>query len=340
MSRAEETAVPSEVAFYYPGWMWQSDNAVKNLLLFFDGVALLVPEYMKGRPRLVVPEIAEPLLDAGLLHILEPEELIDRAATEKLAEALANVVASGVFDSLGKEHTRFHELSYSRLGGFGDVKLAETILGELKARNLARDSEDGVSIPLHPLVHSLVLVLLSQILVPYGRRFGLELEPATDQERLNTALSELLSLPTMVSAGNVVATDVETVGVDLRHVPLDEVLAYRTEHQEDYRVYRRAIRKFVRDLSLLPDGERAAALSDRKEEIENLARNVRRKSGKAWKQPASFGLGVAGAAWSAVSGDPIGLVLGAGGTLLGGMSGKPVECGVYSYLFRAADRYA
>ena len=37
---------PSEVAFYYPGPMWFSGDALKNLLLFFDGIALLVPRYM------------------------------------------------------------------------------------------------------------------------------------------------------------------------------------------------------------------------------------------------------------------------------------------------------
>ncbi|HEY5989045.1 MAG TPA: hypothetical protein VIV12_22100, partial [Streptosporangiaceae bacterium] len=35
---------PPEIAFYYPGPLWRSGEWVKTLLLFFDGVALLVPE--------------------------------------------------------------------------------------------------------------------------------------------------------------------------------------------------------------------------------------------------------------------------------------------------------
>lgn len=31
-----------EVAFYYPGHLWHSGEWIKNLLLFFDGVGLLV----------------------------------------------------------------------------------------------------------------------------------------------------------------------------------------------------------------------------------------------------------------------------------------------------------
>ena len=340
MNESKSTQMSSEVAFYYPGWLWRSDHAIKNLLLFFDGVALLVPEYMKERLGSVVPEIANPLRDAGLLHILEPEKVVDRPATEQLADALAEVIASGALDSLGRKHTEFSALSYSRLGGYGDAELAEMIFEELKARGLARDSQDGVSIPLHPMVHSLVLVLLAQILVPHGQRFGLTLAPATDRARLTAALTELLSLPTVASAGNVVAVDLETVGVDLSGVPLDEVLSYRTENGNEYRAYRRAIRKFVRDLSLLSDSDRAAALSDRKEEIGDLARDIMRSSTRAWRRPASFGLGIAGAAWSAASGDPIGLIIGTGATLLGGSGSKPVECGAYSYLFRAAAHYA
>src|SRR5262245_28251970 len=34
-----------ELAFYYPGHLWQSTEWMKTLLLFFDGIGLLVPEY-------------------------------------------------------------------------------------------------------------------------------------------------------------------------------------------------------------------------------------------------------------------------------------------------------
>jgi len=36
-----------ELAFYYPNPMWHSGDWIKNLILFFDGIALLVPTYMK-----------------------------------------------------------------------------------------------------------------------------------------------------------------------------------------------------------------------------------------------------------------------------------------------------
>ena len=35
-----------DVAFYFPGQYWSNADWIKNLVLFFDGVAMLVPEYM------------------------------------------------------------------------------------------------------------------------------------------------------------------------------------------------------------------------------------------------------------------------------------------------------
>ena len=191
---ATTTQEPRELAFYYPNFMWTYGEWIKNLVLFFDGIALLVPEYMKERPENLDRPIVVGLKDEGLLEIVEPEKAVDRSATEKLAEAMTDIIASGMLDDLAKEDTAFHELSMSRLGYYGDKGLYGMIVDELKERGLAKDSEDSVSIPMHPKVRSLVLVLLSQVLCPYGSVINAKLSPATDQGVMVSALSELLSL--------------------------------------------------------------------------------------------------------------------------------------------------
>ena len=35
-----------ELGFYYPGQYWHDADWIKNLVLFFDGVAMLIPKYM------------------------------------------------------------------------------------------------------------------------------------------------------------------------------------------------------------------------------------------------------------------------------------------------------
>jgi hypothetical protein len=336
----KKTVSLKEVAFYYPGPVWHVGDWVKNLILFFDGIALLVPNYIKNKPHIVDPAIAAGLENEGLLHILEPEELVDKAATEKLVAAMGNVIESGALDDLSKEDTAFHELSNSRLGFSGDSHLAEALFKELKARKLAKDTEDGVSIPMHPTVRGLVLVLLAQILRPYGPQFGFELSPATDRYQVVDALHSLLSIPSAPSSGHVVSLDIETVGADLGPVPIDEVLGFRREHLKEHRAYARAIRSFVEQLSLLPEKKRERALQDRHEEIADLAESLRQASRKAWKRPARFGLAVLGAAWNIKTGNPLGALLGASGALLSLPADGQEYSGSYSYLFKAARQFA
>jgi hypothetical protein len=132
-----------EIAYYYPGPLWRSGDWVKTLLLFFDGVALLVPEYLRDKPFRSDPVMAEPLQDQGFLHILEPESFIDQPSTERLTQVMVDLITSGAFDRLDRRQ-RFHELSYSRLGGAVDSSLADLVLEAPQERGLARASEDGV----------------------------------------------------------------------------------------------------------------------------------------------------------------------------------------------------
>jgi hypothetical protein len=80
-------------------------------------------------------------------------------------------------------------------------------------------------------------------------------------------------------------------------------------------------------------------VADRRAEIEDIASDLKKKGRAAWKRPASFALGAAGAAWTAVTGDPIGAILGGGASLLTQDSTEG-ETGVYSYLFRARRELA
>jgi hypothetical protein len=336
---AKQSSNNKEIAFYYPGPMWHGSDWIKTLILFFDGVGLLLPSYLKGKPEYEDPTIAIPLKEKGLLHILEPEEIVDKTATEKLSKAMVEIIKSGGLDGLDK-NTRFHEISYSRIGGYGDERLANQLFLDLKAMGLAKDSEDSVSIPMHPMVRSLVLVLLSQILRPYGKKLGAELSPATDRPDVIEALQELLSLPNAPSAPHVVALDLETVSVDLRLVPMDEVLGFRETYRKEHRAYIRSIRKLVRDLSKLPEEEREGVLKDRREELQDLSNKLKTASRKEWKRPASFALGMAGAVWKLGSHDYVGALLAAAAALLGTKSGEKIETGAYSYLFRAGSGHS
>lgn len=239
-----------------------------------------------------------------------------------------------------KAETEFHELSMSRMGFFGDREIAQSLFDRFKAKGLAKQSKDGVSIPLHPAVRYSILVLLAQILRPQGPALGLDLSPATDRFEIVQALTELLNVPTTPSAGHVVAFDLQYVSVDLSAVPLDEVLGFRAENSRAHREYVTSVRQFTRELSLISEADRAQAFQERQAQLDDLANDLKRTARKVWKRPASFGLTLAGAAWTYHSGDLFGALLAAAGGLMG-LEGAPAnEAGAYSYLFAAHQRYA
>jgi hypothetical protein len=339
MALKSESADP-DVAFYYPNPIWMHGDWVKNLVLFFDGIGLLVPDYMQDRLEHFDQAIVSGLREHDLLYVIKPEEAVDKQATENLAAVLTDVIVSGALDVLAKDATEFHELSRSRLGYYGDEKLAEMIFEELKKRGLARDSEDGMSIPIHPLVRSLILTLLSQILRPYGSTKKINLNPVTDRPKLVGALAEMLSLPTAPSHGQVVSFDLNAVGVDLGPVPIDEILSFRSDYVEAFREYRRSIRLFAYELSRMSAEEREVAFEDRQAKLDEMAAALRRTSRRAWRKPASFALSLTGAAWTLASGDPLGAVLAGTGAVLGLEGSEKVDVGAFSYLFSARERYA
>lgn len=334
---AMRTKLP-EVAFYYPGPVWYNSDAMKNMLLFFDGIGLLVPQYLRDKPGRIAPELALPLQELGLLHLLEPETFIDREAAELLAVQMADIIHSGLLDDL--ESGPYHELSMSRLGYEADAELAQMLFEELKARGLAKESADGLSIPLHHQVRYLILVLLAQILQSRGPRVGLNLVPATDRPRLVTALTDLLAHPQAPSAAHVVATDTNVIGVDLSMVPLDEVLSFRSAHLNEHRAYAVAVREFVSHLSQLSVQERDEAMLQRQTQLRDQASDLRRLHRQAWKKPLSASLGAAGAIWRLSKGDPFGALL-ASTALLAGYEHKPARVGgAFSFIFAASEPFA
>lgn len=327
-----------DIAFYYPGHIWHDIDRIKSMLLFFDGIGLLIPEYKLGEPETVDPVLAGPLKAQNLLHYFVADEVIDASATKELADAMEGVFKSGALEALVEEQTAFHSLSMSRLGYGGNREIAESLFERLKGIGLARDSEDGYSIPMHPIVRYLILVLLAQILRAPSARKGMELSPITDRAQVMSSLSEVLNLRGAPSAGHVVAFDLQTVAADMSGIPLDEVLDFRQQHLEEYRKYMRSLRHFAREISLLSLEAKDAAFAARQEELDEHAADLRRKSRNAWRKPATIGLSLAGAAW-VVTGDPISALFAVGGIALSELGVAEKQIDAYSYLMSIRDAF-
>ncbi len=330
---------PPDVAYYYPAPYWRSPEGdwVKSLLLFFEQVAILLPSYMYGRHQDADPTLAGPLEERGLLRVLDPQEWVDEKMANQLAEIIVDLLTNGTFDDL-PETEHFHELSQSRMGYGADVGLADFLVKELREKNLARPSKDGVSIPLHPTVRTTILVVLGQLSRATGTKHGFTLHPTTSEIYAVNDLIETLSQERMPSREKVIALDLEPVGLNLDTVPLEDVLQYRTEHQTAHKAYMRDLRGFMVELASMgvPE-EREALLLERRQEIADAAHDIRRSASQAFrKNLTSLSIGLAGAAWS-IGGDLIGTIL-SGAGLLPELQGKPNTVTAYSYLFGLQGR--
>ena len=222
----------TDSAYYYPAPYWATTEGgwIKSLLLFFDEVAILLPDYMYGRHRRADPTLAGPLEDLGLLRVLEPNDWVDAETANQLAEIVVELLTNGAFDDLPKADY-FAELSQSRIGYGADVNLASFLVEELRTRGLARTSEDGVSIPLHPVVRTTILVILAQLSRVAGAKRGMIVHPTSNYPEAIRDLVETLSRDSMPSRENVIKLDLEPVSFDLEPVPLDDVLQFRTGTQ-------------------------------------------------------------------------------------------------------------
>ena len=334
--------VLKDTAYYYPAPYWgpAEGDGIKSLLLFFDEVAILLPDYMYGRHRAADPVLSGPLEERGLLRILEPKEWVDSEMTEQLAEIIFDLLARGALDDL-PEATYFAELSQSRMGYGADVELADFLVEELQKRGLAKPSEDGVSIPLHPTVRTMFLVILGQLARRAGARRGMVLHPATNSSQAAGDIVEALSRQAMPSCDSVVKLDLEPASLDLSSVPLDDVLQLREECGEAHREYMRSLRGFVVELGQIEDPrERELALLGRRQDIADMAHDTRRLTSKlVGKTLASWSFGITGAFWSISTGDPLGAALGAVSLAAGVVSVPAAPVGAYSYLFDVTSAF-
>ena len=335
-----------DFAFYYPGQHWRDVDWIKNLVCFFDGIAILMPYDMPNPLRRDNDPVTWALEDHKLIRVIRPEEVIDEKATEALAEAFGEIISSGRLDHLTKRDGKnirkadFEALAKAKLGVHIDKKLANSIFQTLYSMGLACDFGDDVSIGMDRTVLALVLVLLAHILKPKGEDMGITLSPATDQRKVINILGEILKPePAPPAVGDIVSFDMAKVGVDFGRVPIDEILDFRQQHYCQHRNYILSVRAFARELSLMPPDEREAKFEQRREELKALSYDLRRIYRGSWKTRFSFGIGLAGAAWAANQGDPIAGALAALAAVPALIPDKPKEVGVYSYLISAKQKF-
>jgi hypothetical protein len=314
---------------------------LKTMLLFFDGVAVLVARrdrhiLLKGQEETVYP-----LLDAGILHVLDPDEYIDhrvavsltdfvlQLATSSQRELLQNPESPTSRAMLGNRWARPRSLSEAERDAF------DIVWEEMWRLGLAAKPRPGRGVYLDGAAWQAILAFLAQALRPAGHQRGLNLLPATDNRRMISGFRALARQDRPVSEAQIVNFDLEQVTLDLSQAPIPDLLAFREAHGPEYRRYATDVRRFALELARLPPDEQLPLFRERREELGGEADRLIRVARTWWRRPlASVSIGLAGAAWEAAKDDwPCGIIARAAG--VAGAGGKPGDTGAYSYLFRS-----
>lgn len=329
-------AALTDLAYYHePYWHPTVGDRLKTLLLFFDGLAVLVPSYMDDAPVAADPALASPLLERGLLTVLRPEELVNERVTGDLVQLIGALIDAGTFDELDRDEA-FQALSGSRLGT-GPVAGAMSGRVEelLREQGLASSTEDDVSVPVHRVVRMTILGVLPQLFRTAVEDMGHALQPITPSRQQLGLLTAVLDQPGLPTSGRVVMSDLDQVTFDLASIPIEDILEFRAEHGMAHRAYARDLRHFVRTVATCDERDREQAWVDRREALADQADELRRLARTRWRRPMlSFGLGIAGSAVALATGNPVPAGITAASALVG-LKRQSDPSTAYSYLFQA-----
>ncbi|MEU5771502.1 hypothetical protein ABZ782_36950 [Streptomyces asoensis] len=285
--------VPPDLAYFYPGWIWdaQSVGELKNLLLFFDGFALLLPEDHFQAAVNHEAELAHPLQEAGLLHNFEPRTWLDANTAQIIRRAAMRSRPAG----LSPGSTTIGHLSGSSSISMGhmaaDRPATDHIVDEmLRMGTIIRRrpdlGPDMVDMPMRARAAVLLTLGLAAQRKVASHRIHLVggLSQATREQ--GDPLPQGQALAKAERIGRLLHQDALNIGVDLSETPLNEILDYRHEHGEAYRAYARDLREFVGDLEAAEPIDRPRMLHERSESIADHAAKLRRAR-RAWGRPVT-----------------------------------------------------
>jgi hypothetical protein len=348
--RAELARLP-EVAFYHP-WPPLDGRPIgawlKSMLLFFDGVAVVVARedrhiLVRGQEETILP-----LEDAGLLHVLDPDDIIEPDVATALTEFVLEIATSDERELLRDPDSprsqallRPRWVEPKRLSD-GERAASKMVWEEMRRRGYVSRITRDQSVYLNFDAWAAILAFLAQALRPAGQARGLDLLPATDNPALLRGFRSIVQRQGrrgVVSRAEVVGFDLEQVAVDLSQIPIDDVLAFRQRHGADYQRYSTTVRTFVDEVGSAPGVDRAELFRSRRDELAAEADRLTQLARTWWRRPvASVSMGLAGGVWAGANRDwsTAALSLLAG---IVGAGGGADRTSAYSYLFRTQSRF-
>jgi hypothetical protein len=358
-----------ELGFVYPGHSWRGRDTdwVKSLLLYFDGIAIFLPQEtllqnLSDSPLREDAALFSALLERELVHQVDPARVIDEGSAVLFQDALLKMMDSPVFlHKIQRSKSFYGQYIFPIRAGHGWTfhetvrETADLIVGELESRGLAVrfvPTEDDVingtaphrarhiidgdagRIWIDRRVWVAMMTLWAHIIAPNGDRWGMRLDPVSNDKEALADFETLTSARLVTS--KVLTLDAVSVELDVDLSSIDDLLDFKGQYQSELYAYRRNVREFLRSLQGLDADQQADALRDRANDLRDQASKLARLTKKAWRRPtARVTLGAAGAGWTLFGGNPIGAILGIGSLLAGFQRQRGPE-GPYAYIMLAS----
>lgn len=326
-----------EFAHYYGDWDWRGgmNDWVKSLLLFFDGIALALPEDRAERLIESNPVLAQPLAELGLLRNFWPDASVNAGHVE-VPDGLRYYLEKAAKSPSITLKPGMHQKILDRLAATTVESDMKDALTNLAARVNQAQQKFGDT-PSN--MRALTVGAVSRFLVQNVTEVAIQ--PVINDQNAASYVSMIIDNHDGGRA-KIMISDLQEVGVDLQSVPLDEVLDFRRQHGSEYRSYSKELRQFVLDLSMLSEFGRTSAIEERRAELRDRAEELKRAARNAFKrQILSVGFGLAGAAWTLVHGDPWGGLFAAGATAAGFSIPSGGDPGAaYAYVLQAKAEMA
>ena len=341
---------------------------MKSLLLYFDGLALILPKRQMEAVVNSDPILAQPLLERGLLQNFDPEFWM----TGAIAKQIRSIVDSLVSDRERVRGWDKHQIGLTLVAQHfvAPSEPLGSVLRVMRKRRLITKYKGDYLVELPPYNRQAILAALA--LAAKASLRSVDIQPVTyDRKPIWGGYCEplepfltMLTYAGMPSSSTRVLPDVDgygpaftirdpaarrgywtgcllsgdllQAGVDLSSVPLDEVLDFRVQHGAQFRAYARDLRRVVTDLEAATHTERINILREREEILADQAAELRAVGRSAFGRSMALALSLAGAAWTVKHGDPIAAIL-SSAAAVAGFSGPRSSVSAYTYLFGAHE---
>lgn len=311
----QDSSTKLEFAFYQEGYLWKNGITIKNALLFFEGLAFLVPVEKESDFRLEQDWLLSALEDYGLLRTIRPGQVFAPNTANEIRESVEKLRQSQFLGESGLDlnAAQTASLDLTKLGIHNHPELVSSTLKLFVANGLATYEPGTNTLRLaHRLWRSVVHLVNVKVSECYSADDHV-LRPLYDSDHATLGALRALDSRHGRFFFCPILDDSVKLGLDVGHVPLDELLAYRSEHLPLLRAYKSHATLIALAYESLfgshSDTELLSLAKVRTQELREIARELEKGADDSWRTGLTVVIDAAGTLKNIVTMDYIDIAL-------------------------------